>query len=635
MSKQLSEIQSPQDIKSFTLPELEALTQQLREKIISTVAVTGGHLASSLGTVELIVALHYVFNAPKDQIIWDVGHQAYAHKLLTGRYAQFHTLRHYGGLCGFPYRDESEFDVFTTGHASTSISAALGIACARDAMQENYAVIAVIGDGGMTGGMAFEALNNAGHLKKNLMVILNDNEMSISPNVGGIAAYLNRIITDHHYNVAQKKVTDFMKKIPTVGDTMVFLKKRLEEFVKGLVSKGVIFEELGFRFVGPVEGNNLPLLLDTFKKIKEFKGPILIHVVTKKGKGYAPAEQNPVIWHGASSFNVDTGEFDEDGYVSYTDVFADAITELAKENEKIVAITAAMASGTGLKKFAQLFPDRFYDVGIAEQHAVTFAAGLALKGLRPVVAIYSTFLQRAFDQLVHDVGIQNLPVIFAIDRAGLVGGDGMTHQGIFDLSYLRMIPNMTVMVPKDEQELRVMLATAIKYTHGPIAIRYPREQVTNITPHSALRNQQSDLIPIGKAEVIRQGNSSLALLAVGTMVYPSLAAAEELEKETGISATVVNMRFVKPIDTDLFRQLAEKTKMLVTIEENVITGGFGSAVAECLKKNKMDGFTLISIGLPDEFPPHGARSLLLQKYGLTTAGIKQKILDCFQKTSPT
>jgi 1-deoxy-D-xylulose-5-phosphate synthase len=634
MAKPLSEIKSPQDIKSFTILELETLTQQLREKIISTVAETGGHLASSLGTVELTVALHYVFNAPKDQVIWDVGHQTYAHKLLTGRYAQFHTLRQYGGICGFPNREESEYDVFTTGHSSTSISAALGIACARDALNENYAVIAIIGDGGMTGGMAFEALNNAGHLKRNMMVILNDNEMSISPNVGGLAAYLNRIITDHHYNVAQKKVTEFMKKIPAVGDTMIFLKKRLEEFVKGLVSKGVIFEELGFRFVGPVDGNNLPLLIDTFKKIKEFKGPILIHVVTKKGKGYAPAEQNPVVWHGAPAFNVDTGEFDEDGYVSYTDVFAETLTELAKDNSKIVAITAAMASGTGLKKFAQAFPDRFYDVGIAEQHAVTFAAGLALKGLRPVVAIYSTFLQRAFDQVIHDVGIQNLPVIFVLDRAGLVGGDGMTHQGMFDLSYLRMIPNMTVMAPKDEQELRLMLATAMSYTQGPIAVRYPRDKITKRTQKSEVRSQKLELLPIGKVEILRQGED-MTILAVGTMVYPSLAAAEELEKEMGISVMVVNMRFVKPIDEEFFRQLSKTISTFVTVEENVLKGGFGSAISEYLNRNQLNNIKLISIGLPDEFPPHGARSLLLQKYGLTASGIKQKILDCFQKTSST
>lgn len=627
MSKPLSEIQSPQEIKSFTLPELQNLAEQLREKIISSVAETGGHLASSLGTVELAVALHYVFDTPNDQIIWDVGHQAYAHKLLTGRYAKFNTLRQFGGICGFPHRDESIYDVMTTGHASTSISAALGIACARDARQENYAVIAVIGDGGMTGGMAFEALNNAGHLKRDMMVILNDNEMSISPNVGGIAAYLNRIITDHHYNVAQQKLTEFMKRIPTVGAPMVFLKKRLEEFVKGLVSKGVIFEELGFRFVGPVDGNNLQLLIDTFKKIKAFKGPILIHIVTKKGKGYAPAEQNPVVWHGAPAFNVDTGEFDADGYITYTDVFADTITALAKENPNLVTITAAMAPGTGLKKFAQVYPDRFYDVGIAEQHAVTFAAGLALKGLRPVVAIYSTFLQRAYDQVIHDVGIQNLPVIFAVDRAGVVGGDGMTHQGIFDLSYLRMIPNMTVMVPKDEQELRVMLATAVAYTKGPISIRYPRDKITERSQKAEVRSQNDELLPIGKAEILHQGKD-IALLAVGTMVYPSLAAAEELEKE-GISATVVNMRFVKPLDEELILQLALSISTFVTVEENVLQGGFGSAVAECFNRNHIQGIKLITLGLPDEFPPHGARSILLQKYGLTASGIKQTILNSY------
>jgi 1-deoxy-D-xylulose-5-phosphate synthase len=629
MAKSLSEIKSPLDIKPFTLPELELLIQQIREKIISTVAKTGGHLASSLGTVELTVALHYVFNAPKDQIVWDVGHQAYTHKLLTGRYNKFTTLRQYGGLCGFPHREESEYDVMTTGHASASISAALGIACARDAMNENYAVIAIIGDGGMTGGMAYEALNNAGHLKKNIIVILNDNEMSISPNVGGISAYLNRIITDHHYNVAQKKVTEFMKKIPTFGDTMVFLKRRLEEFVKGLISKGVLFEELGLRFVGPVDGHNLPILIDTFKKIKEFKGPILIHIVTKKGKGYAPAEKNPVVWHGTPSFVIDTGEFEEDGFKSYTDVFADTITELAKENQNIVAITAAMASGTGLKKFALAYPDRFYDVGIAEQHAVTFAAGLAVKGLRPVVALYSTFLQRAFDQLIHDVGIQNSPIIFAIDRAGLVGGDGMTHQGIFDLSFMRMIPKMTIMVPKDEQELKNMIATAISYIDGPIAIRYPRDKVNGINVKNEVQHLKVEMLPIGKAEILRQGKD-IAILAIGTMVYPSLAAAEGLEK-SGINAMVVNMRFVKPIDQTLIRELSKSVSTLVTVEENILQGGFGSAVAECLEQLQVYGIKLIPIGIPDEFPPHGARSILLKKYGLTADGIQQTILQTYIK----
>jgi 1-deoxy-D-xylulose-5-phosphate synthase len=631
MAKPLSEIQSPQDIKSFTLPDLESLTQQVRDKIINTVAETGGHLASSLGTVELTIALHYVFNAPKDQIVWDVGHQAYTHKLLTGRYNNFTTLRQYGGLCGFPHREESEYDVMTTGHASASISAALGIACARDTMKETYAVIAIIGDGGMTGGMAYEALNNAGHLKKDLIVILNDNEMSISPNVGGISAYLNRIITDHHYNVAQKKVTEFMKKIPTFGDTMIFLKKRLEEFVKGLISKGVLFEELGFRFVGPVDGNNLPVLIDTFKKIKEFKGPILIHIVTKKGKGYAPAEKNPVVWHGTPSFDVDTGEFNEDGFKSYTDVFADTITELAKENLNIVAITAAMASGTGLKKFALAYPDRFYDVGIAEQHAVTFAAGLAVKGLRPVVALYSTFLQRAFDQLIHDVGIQNSPIIFAIDRAGLVGGDGMTHQGIFDISFMRMIPNMTIMAPKDALELQQMLVTAISHTSGPIAVRYPRDKVSQTEINSVVPNTKLDLLPIGKAEILRPGKD-IAILAIGTMVSPSLAAAAELEK-ADINAMVVNMRFVKPIDQVLIQQLANSFSTLVTVEENVLQGGFGSAVAEGLEQIQSHGVKLISIGIPDEFPPHGARSILLKKYGLTADGIAQTILKNYGKTN--
>ncbi|MCX7919795.1 MAG: 1-deoxy-D-xylulose-5-phosphate synthase [bacterium] len=631
MVKSLSEIKSPQDFKTFTIPELEHLAREIRDKIISTVAKTGGHLASSLGTVELAIALHYVFNTPKDQIIWDVGHQAYAHKLLTGRYDQFHTLRQYGGLCGFTHHAESEFDVMTTGHASTSISAALGIACARDMQGEKYAVIAVIGDGGMTGGMAFEALNNAGHLKKDMLVILNDNEMSISPNVGGLAAYLNRIITDHHYNIAQKKVTEFMKRIPHVGQSMVFLKKRLEEFVKGLVSKGVIFEELGFRYVGPVDGNNLALLIDTLKKIKEFKGPVLLHIVTKKGKGYAPAEKNPVVWHGTPSFNIDTGEFDEDGYVSYTDIFAETIVELAKENRNIVAITAAMASGTGLKKFAQTFPERFYDVGIAEQHAVTFAAGLATKGLRPVVAIYSTFLQRAFDQLVHDIGIPNLPVVFTIDRGGLVGGDGMTHQGIFDLSYLRMIPNMAIMVPKDEVELRQMLALAIEYTAGPIAIRYPRDKITNqISTSPQSSKQNSRFLQFGKAEILRSGKE-IALLAIGTMVTPSLEAAYELEK-LGLDPAVVNMRFVKPLDEGLLKELAKTFSWFITVEENVLSGGFGSAVTEFLNQHRLYQVKVRSIGLPDEFPPHGARSILLQNYGLTPEGIKMIILDTCIKT---
>lgn len=619
----LSEIKSPAEIKKLSISELEELAKEIRQVIISTVAKTGGHLAPNLGVVELTLALHYVFDSPRDKIIFDVGHQCYAHKLLTGRYNRFHTLRRFGGISGYPQREESEHDIFNTGHASTAISAALGIACARDLKKEKFHVIAVVGDGAMTGGLAYEALNNAGHLRKDLIVVLNDNEMSISRNVGGIASYLNRIITDRRYNLLQQRLTTFTEKIPIIGSKMIFLKRGIEKFIKGLFTSGVFFEELGFRYFGPVDGHNLATLIDIFSKVKEFSGPVLIHVVTKKGKGYPPAELNPEKWHGTAPFPIDNHDMMAEEIITYSDIFGETIVKLAKEDKRIIAITAAMAPGTGLKKFAQTFPERFFDVGIAEEHAVTFAAGLACEGFKPVVAIYSTFLQRAYDQIVHDVCLQNLPVIFAIDRAGIVAGDGYTHQGVLDLSYLRSIPNMTILAPKDEFELEQMLAFAINY-NGPIAIRYPRDKIYGVKPPTS-----PSPIKKGKAEILRSGKD-LAILAVGSMVYPSLEAAELLEKEN-ISATVVNMRFVKPLDEELIINLATQMQLIVTVEENVFSGGFGAGVLECLTQHKISDTNILLIGIPDTFPEHGDRYLLLEKFGLTAPAIYKKIFAYLQE----
>jgi 1-deoxy-D-xylulose-5-phosphate synthase len=624
----IEKIKSPKDIKNLSTEELEKLTEELRGIIIQTVATNGGHLASNLGTVDLTVALHYVFDSPEDKIIWDVGHQSYAHKLLTGRFKGFSTIRQHKGISGFPKLEESPHDAFGTGHSSTSISSALGILEGRDQNNENFKVIAVIGDGSMTAGLAFEGLNHAGHLKKDLIVILNDNEMSISPNVGALSAYLQRMLIGDLYTKFKKETKLFLEKIPAVGEPALKIAQKAEHTVKGLVVPGQLFEELGFEYVGPIDGHKVDTLIETIDRFKDFPGPVLIHTITKKGKGYEPAEKNPGMFHGVGPFNIETGEQVSSGKQSYSVIFGNYLASLAKDDEKIIAITAAMTEGTGLSEFVRQFPKRFYDVGIAEPHAVTFAAGLATRGLKPVVAIYSTFLQRSYDEIVHDVCLQNLPVIFAIDRAGIVGDDGPTHNGTFDLSYLRHIPNLVVMAPKDGFELRCMLKTAVSH-NGPCAIRYPRASVAD--------NQEADEpgnIPIGKAEVLREGEN-LLIIAIGNMVDPAYAASELL-LEAGINACVINARFVKPLDMDLIAAHAGGIKYILTVEENAVSGGFGSAVMEELVKTGIDGLKFKILGLPDKFIEQGPQNLLRKDLGLDAEGIAKEALDLIgTKMSPS
>jgi 1-deoxy-D-xylulose-5-phosphate synthase len=612
----LRQITTPADLKRLPEKDLPQLAKEIRETIIDTVCRTGGHCASNLGAVELTIALHYVFDAPKDKILWDVGHQTYAHKLLTGRRDRFHTLRQYGGISGFPCRSEGPYDVFDVGHSGTSISAALGLAEAQKQKGENSNIIAVIGDGSINTGLAFEGLNQAGDLESKLIVILNDNEMSISPNVGALSSYLSRIITGKAYNRLHKEMMDFLKTIPSIGSTLFRVVKQAEESFKGLIVPGLLFEELGFKYVGPIQGHNLRHLIENLRNIKNLKRrPVLLHVITKKGKGYPPAENDPETFHGIGPFDKETGKCHKSKNVSlnYTDIFSEALIKLAQRDERIVAITAGMTTGTGLTKFKQLFPNRFYDVGIAEQHAVTFASGLAAGGFRPVAAIYSTFLQRAYDQILHDVCLQNQPVVFAIDRGGIVGEDGPTHHGLFDISYLRHLPNLTFMAPKDENELRHMLYTALTL-EGPTAIRYPRGKVEGVEIESTMR-----LIPVGKAEVLCWG-IDVAIFAIGNTVLPALKAADLL-KGQGINATVVNSRFIKPIDVELVCDLAQKIKKIITVEENVLAGGFGSAVLETLEQNNIDGIKVKRIGIPDKFVEHGSQEILRKKYGLDKEGI--------------
>lgn len=616
----LAKINEPDDVKKLTLTELERLSGELRQFIVATVAKNGGHLAPSLGTVELTLALYSVFNFPTDKLVWDVGHQAYVHKILTGRRDRFQTLRQKGGITGFPNRFESEYDAFGVGHASTSISAALGMAISRDISGRTNEVIAVIGDGALTGGEAFEALNQAGDLGKKLIVILNDNERSIDKNVGGMSEYLSRIRILPQYNRAKKDVGELLLSIPHIGDKALKAAHIVKDSVRTALVPGGVFENIGFHYVGPLDGHNISLLQEVFTRVKEMDGPILIHVCTKKGKGYKPAEENPGKFHGIGKFDLTTGENIKKETVapSYTAVFGKALVSLGNKNPNIIAITAAMPSGTGLDAFKNMYPSRYFDVGIAEEHAVTLAAGMAADGKHPVVAIYSTFAQRAYDQLIHDVCLQNLPVTLCLDRAGLVGADGPTHHGTFDLSYLRHMPNMTVFVPKDEEELRHMLATAINMD-SPSAIRYPRGAGVGVE----LTNE-FNMIPIGKAEVISD-NGSIALLAVGTMVEQAKAAAELL-KADGITSSVINIRFVKPLDTEIISKLANEKRLLVTLEENALIGGFGSAVAEFLADNDLlKNTSLLRLGIPDKFIEQGTKAELLEVCGLTPLQIKEKI----------
>ncbi len=614
----LPRIDSPADLKKIPREELPKVAEELRHYLISVISKTGGHLASSLGAVELTLALHYTFEAPKDKIVWDVGHQAYGHKVITGRRDRLPTIRQYGGIAGFPVRDESPYDTFNVAHAGTAISGALGMAVARDLKGEDFHVIAVVGDAGLTAGVELEGINNLGTLHKKVLVILNDNKMSISPNVGAIAGYLNRIVHGQAYHRLKEEVERMILAVPRLGPRLLRLSKQLVESAKNLLIPGLVFEELGFNYVGPVNGHSIEELLNALAKVQDSPKPTLLHIVTQKGKGYPHAEKLPVKFHGVTQFDVSTGAFHKAPAKAptYTSVFGKSICELAEKDPRIVAITAAMSEGTGLDEFSKRFPDRFFDVGIAEQHAVTFACGLACEGMRPVAAIYSTFLQRAYDQVIHDVCLMHAPVTFALDRAGIVGADGPTHHGLYDLAYLAALPGIVVMAPKDENELRHMLYTALT-VDGPAALRYPRGNGIGVPLDPDFRR-----LEIGKGEILREG-SDIAILALGSMVYPCLEAATQLEP-LGIHATVINARFMKPLDEELICCLAAEKQFLVTAEEGTEFGGFGAVVAALLHDRKIPT-SILRIAVPDRIIPHGAPNLLHAKYGLDVDGIVQKI----------
>jgi 1-deoxy-D-xylulose-5-phosphate synthase len=622
----LEKVDSPKDIKKLSLKELYQLAQELREYILDVVSKNGGHLAPNLGAVELTLALHYVFDSPKDKLIWDVGHQAYAHKIITGRREAFKNLRKLNGISGFLKRSESEHDIFGAGHASTALSAALGFAVARDLKGENYKVVAIVGDGALTGGMALEALNNIGHLKKDLIIVLNDNEMSIAENVGAISNYLSKIVTSPKYYKAKEELWEFLEKIPShfLSKRLRELAKKIKENLKSFAVPTILFEELGIEYVGPLNGHDLEQLIETFSRIKRVKtGPILIHVLTRKGKGYKPAEENPEFFHGLGPFDKETGKpLKTSDKPSYTSIFRKAIVDLAEKDDKVVAITAAMPLGTGLDLFRERFPNRFFDVGIAEQHAITFAAGLALNGFKPFACIYSTFLQRAFDQLIHDIGIQKIPVRIVMDRGGIVGEDGATHNGVFDYAYLRIIPNFVVMAPKDEDELVDMLYTMLHYEEGPITVRYPKGSVVGVP-----MKESPERIPIGTWEKLwGKDFKDIVIIATGSMVYPALFAAKRLESE-GIQTTVINGRFIKPLDSQMLREIIESSpKAIITVEEGNLPGGFGSAVNEqIIHISRGKKFNIHNIGLPDTFIEQGAREEILKLYLLDEEGIYNQI----------
>lgn len=619
MYRYLDNIESPADLKRLDVQQLTELAAEVRSEIIDVISRNGGHLAPSLGTVELTIALHYVFDAPYDQIVWDVGHQAYAHKLLTGRRRRFNTIRQSGGLSGFPKIEESPYDSFGTGHASTSISAALGMACARDLSGKKHRVVAVIGDGSLTGGMAFEGLNHAGQLKKNMLVVLNDNSMAISKRVGAFGQYLTKITTTQTYTGLEKGVWEFLGKLPTdLGQPTRLLFRRIREGFKNLIVPGLTFEELGYHYEGPVDGHDLSALIELLQRIRELPGPTLLHVLTVKGKGFQPAEHDAEKFHGVGAFDPETGDPRQcGGACTFTQTFGRELADLARRDRRIVAVTAAMPEGTGLDLFRREIPERFYDVGIAEQHALTFAAGLARGGMRPVVAVYSTFMQRAFDQIIHDIALQKLPVVMALDRAGVVGEDGPTHHGAFDLSYLRMVPNLVVMAPRDEQELRSMLLTALQLEQ-PSAIRYPRG-----AGFGAAQVEPTEL-EVGKAEVLEQGRDA-AVIGIGVMATLARQAAARLRRE-GISLQVVNARFCRPLDVELYLSILKKYRKVVTVEENVLAGGFGSAIDE-LAQEAGAACRILRLGLPNVFVPHASRTDLLARYRLDEEGIAMQIKD--------
>lgn len=617
--KLLYKIDSPSDLRKLSINDLKILADEIRLFLIDTISKTGGHLGSSLGAVELTLALHYVFDTPIDKLVWDIGHQAYVHKIITGRRDIFHTLRQYGGISGFLRRSESEYDTFGAGHASTAISSALGIAVARDLAGEKFRVVAIVGDGSMTGGMAFEAMNNAGILKKNMFVILNDNNMSIAPNVSAITNYFTELISRPEYNKLKSNVWNLTGKLDSLGDRLRKIAVRLEEGIKVVITPGMLFEALGFRYFGPINGHNINKLIRILSQIRDINGPILVHVITQKGKGYPPAEEDAQKLHGVTPFNKTTGYSinEQSSNPSYTKIAGETIVELAKINNKIIGITAAMPDGTGLDMLQKIFPERFFDVGIAEQHAVTFAAGMSTQGYIPIAAIYSTFLQRAFDQIIHDVALQKLHVVFAIDRGGIVGSDGPTHHGVFDLAYLRIIPNMIIMAPKDENELRHMLFTAVNYKDGPVAIRYPRGEGLGVKLDPDFKNLQ-----IGKSEILKDGQD-IAILAVGKMVAHSLEAIDKF-KRLMLNPMLVNMRFIKPLDYILLDDISQKFQLIVTVEDGTINGGFGSAVNEYLMSKHFHG-NILNLGIKDEFVTHGSTSQLYKILKLDSDGIVESI----------
>ncbi|HET7439150.1 MAG TPA: 1-deoxy-D-xylulose-5-phosphate synthase [Nitrospira sp.] len=623
----LKTIHSPADLKRLSPAQFPVLCQELREEIIGAVSNVGGHLASNLGVVELTVALQYLLDTPKDKIVWDTGNQAYAHKLLTGRREQFHTLRQYGGLSGFCKREESVYDTFNAGHAGTGVSAAYGMVEARDQQGQKHKVVCVVGDGAMTAGMTLEGLHHAGGLGKDFIVILNDNQMSISKNVGAISSYLNRTFTGEFYTKMREETGQLLRKIPHIGFDVEKLARRAEELAKGAILPGLLFEELGFRYAGPIDGHNFEHLLPTLENVLKMKGPVLLHVITKKGLGYEPAEKNPVWFHACPPFVRETGApAKKAARPSYTQIAVDTLVKLAREDKRILAITAAMCEGTGLNAFEKEFPDRIYDVGIAEQHAVTFAAGLAAQGMRPVVAMYATFLQRAYDQVVHDVATQNLPVTFCIDRGGLVAEDGTTHHGAFDYAYLRHVPNMIVMAPKDENELQHMLKTSLEYD-GPASVRYPRGVSLGVQMDAAPK-----ALPIGKGELLQDG-TDVAIVAIGVPVWQAVKAAEQLSQE-GVSTAVINARFAKPLDHELIVSVAKRVRYVITVEEGCKMGGFGSGVLEALSDAGVTGVTTKILGLPDWYIEQGPQDLLRERYGLTTEGIYRSVKELVSK-SPT
>jgi 1-deoxy-D-xylulose-5-phosphate synthase len=621
----LDTIHSPDDIRGLNIASLEVLAENIRERIISTVAENGGHLAPCLGVVELTLALHYVFDTPQDKLVWDVGHQCYTHKLITGRRDQFHTLRQYQGISGFPKRSESEYDVVETGHSSTSISYSLGMAAAKDIKKEKGKVIAIIGDGSMTAGLAFEGLNHAGDLDKDLIVILNDNEMSISPNVGAMSSFLSRKLTSKTMRRLKDHVEERLKSLSSVGENILTVLRKSEESLKGFFTPGMLFEALKFEYIGPIPGHELEDLIETLQNVRDNShGPVLIHVLTKKGHGYEPAETNPGDYHGVGPFDIATGKpLPSSGPASYTSVFGKTVCKLADNDSRVAAITAAMPAGTGLMNFSKQFPDRFFDVGIAEQHAVTFAAGLAMEGMRPVVTVYSTFMQRALDQVIHDVCLPDLPVTFALDRGGVVGDDGPTHHGVFDLSFLRFIPNLTVMAPKDENELQHMLYTSVT-GEVPCAIRYPRGKGENVSLDTDFQ-----ALPIGRAELLREGTDVL-LLPIGNRVYPALEAAEGLAK-LGIEATVINPRFIKPLDNELIGTWAEKCGRVVTVEDNVKKGGFGSAVLQMLHELHLV-LPIRILGYGNKFIDQAPQDILWKNAGIDAAGIIKGTLEVMKQS---